>query len=129
MKISTQLMFDGAAEEAMNFYVALFPDSKVTSITRYGPGEQGREGTVKFAEFELMSVRYACIDSPIKHNFSFTPSFSIRVEFDDRAQFDAVCDGLTMGGDFLMPPANYTFSSWFAWVQDRFGVSWQLNLA
>lgn len=128
MKIATQLMFTGAAEDAMNLYVSLFPGSKIVSIDRYGKGEPGKEGSVKYAEFELAGTPFACIDSPIQHAFSFTPSMSIRVDLDDRAQFDAVCDQLTVGGQVLMPPANYTFSQWFAWVQDRFGVSWQLNL-
>src|SRR4051812_7424032 len=65
--VSTLLMFDGKAEEAMTLYVSLFRGSEVTCVERYGPGEQGREGSVRRAEFLLAGHRLACIDSPVKH--------------------------------------------------------------
>src|SRR5579884_3997410 len=80
--VTTQLMFEGQAEEAMNCYVSLFQGA-VTRIERYGPGEMGKEGSIKRAEFTLAGHRLACIDSPIKHNFSFTPSMSLFVDCQD----------------------------------------------
>ena len=68
-----------------------------------------------------------CIDSPIKHAFTFTPSFSLFVECESEAELDAAFARLSDGGSVLMPPGNYGFSTKFAWVNDRFGVSWQLN--
>jgi len=67
-------------------------------------------------------------DSPIPHAFTFTPSTSIFVECDTREQLDGAVEKLIDGGQALMPPGSYGFSTWFAWIQDRFGVSWQLNL-
>ncbi|QJW94470.1 VOC family protein [Frigoriglobus tundricola] len=126
--VATQLMFDGRAEEAMTLYVAVFNGS-VTSIEKYGAGERGPEGTVKRAEFTLGGHRLACIDSPIPHAFTFTPSASLFVECGDAAEFDAAFETLSAGGAVLMPPGNYSFSTKFVWLSDRFGVSWQLNLA
>ena len=123
------LMFTGRAAEAMAFYTSLFPGSAVAAVELYGPGEMGEEGTVKRARFTLAGRDYLCIDSPPVHAFTFTPSISIFVECADAAEFDAATGRLGEGGQFLMPPDNYGFSARFAWVNDRFGVSWQLNLA
>jgi predicted 3-demethylubiquinone-9 3-methyltransferase (glyoxalase superfamily) len=127
MQVVTQLMFTGAAEEAMTFYVSLFPGSRIVSIERYGPSEEGR-GSVKRALFELGGSKYAAIDSTVQHPFTFTPAMSIFVDCDTRQQLERAYEALSAGGSIFMPPASYGFSTWFAWVQDRFGVSWQLNL-
>ncbi len=87
-KITTFLMFDGNAEEAMNFYVALFRDSKIIHITRYGPNEAGAEGTVMHALFSLNGQEFMCIDSNVKHNFSFTPAISLYVVCDTEDEID-----------------------------------------
>ena len=125
---STFLMFDGKAEEAMNFYVSLFKDSEVLHVERYGPDQQGKDGTVKVARFQLGGHAMMCIDSPMKHAFTFTPSLSIFVDCEDEAELDHAFQELSEGGAALMPPGNYGFSQKFAWLNDRFGVSWQLNL-
>jgi len=121
-------MFEGRAEEAMRLYVALFPGSEITRIVKYGPGEQGKEGSVKRAEFSLAGHHLACIDSPIQHAFTFTPAVSLFVDCGSPEEFDRAFAELSAGGAVLMPPGNYGFSSQFTWINDRFGVSWQLNL-
>ena len=126
---STQLMFEGLAEEAMTFYLSLFPGSAVTSLERYGPGQQGKEGSIKRAEFRLGSHALACIDSPVPHAFTFTPSISLFVECESLEELERLFQALGVGGKTLMPLDNYGFSQRFGWVADRFGVSWQLNLA
>ena len=122
------LMFDGVAEEAMTFYVSLLKGSVVSNVERYGPGEQGIEGSIKIADFILGGQRFRCIDSPIKHAFSFTPAMSIFVDCEDEAELDEAFKELSAGGEVLMPVGDYGFSAKFGWVNDRFGVSWQLNL-
>jgi predicted 3-demethylubiquinone-9 3-methyltransferase (glyoxalase superfamily) len=97
-------------------------------LERYGPGEHGAEGSVKRAEFTVAGHRLACIDSPIKHGFTFTPSMSLFVECENEAEMDAAFARLSQGGAVLMPPGNYGFSTKFVWLNDRFGASWQLNL-
>jgi predicted 3-demethylubiquinone-9 3-methyltransferase (glyoxalase superfamily) len=125
--VCTHLMFEGSAEEAMTFYVSLFPDSGVTRIDRYGAGEA--EGKVRMATFTLAGRPFICIDSPVKHNFTFTPSMSVFVDFATAEELDAAFDKLSAGGSIFMPLDNYGFSERFGWLQDRFGVSWQLNLS
>ena len=128
-KVTTHLMFDGVAEEAMNFYVSLFGGSEIIQVERYGPGEQGAEGTVKRATFTLGGQEFICIDSPVKHDFTFTPSISLFVDCESEAEIEKVFSRLSAGGLVLMPLDNYGFSTKFGWVKDRFGPSWQLNLS
>lgn len=122
------LMFAGRCEAAMTLYVALIPDSRILDIRRYGPGEAGSEGSVMVASFALGDLTVMCSDSPVQHAFDFTPSSSLFVTCESREQLDELAEKLSEGGKALMPLDNYGFSRRFAWVQDRFGVSWQLNL-
>ena len=126
--ISPFLMFTGKAEEAMDFYITLFPGARIEKIERWGPGEPGAEGSVKLATFSLHGQSVMCNDSPPVHDFTFTPSFSFFVSCAGEEEFESYCNALSSEGKFLMPPDNYGFSTRFAWVQDRFGISWQLNL-
>ena len=119
---------EGNAEEAMNFYTSIFEDSRITSIVRYGANQAGPEGTVLQATFTLNGQEFMCIDSHVKHQFSFTPSFSSFVTCSSEEELDHLYEKLIEGGQALMPLNNYGFSKKFGWVNDRFGVSWQLNL-
>ncbi|MEU9992049.1 VOC family protein [Streptomyces sp. NPDC048045] len=127
-KITTFLMFEGNAEEAMTFYVSLFDDAEIVSITRYGSDGPGEEGSVQHATFSLAGGHYMCIDSPAKHGFTFTPAISLFVQCDNEAEIDRLYTALVDRGTELMPLGEYGFSPRFGWVNDRFGVSWQLNL-
>lgn len=129
MQTTPFLMFTGEAEAAMRFYCSVVPNSSFEIFERYPAAEGGAVGPVKHAFFNLAGTRYRCTDSPVKHNFNFTPSFSIFLDTDDRAQFDAIVAALGAEAKTLIPPANYGFSTWFTWFEDRFGVSWQVNLA
>ncbi len=123
------LMFqDGNAEEAMNFYVSLFPGSTVTDVARYGPGGPGAEGTILKAAFTLAGQTVLCIDSFVRHDFTFTPAFSFFVDCESEDDVRRLSSALAEGGQVLMPLDNYGFSRLFTWVGDRYGVSWQLNL-
>jgi predicted 3-demethylubiquinone-9 3-methyltransferase (glyoxalase superfamily) len=127
-KIRTFLMFEGQAEQAMNFYLSLFKNTRIVDIARYGPGEPGAEGSVMLAVFSLDGQEFMCIDSPAKHAFAFTPSMSLFVSCETAAEVDALFAKLSDGGQVMMPLDKYPFSDRFAWVSDRFGVSWQLML-
>jgi predicted 3-demethylubiquinone-9 3-methyltransferase (glyoxalase superfamily) len=127
-KITTFLMFqDGNAEEAMNFYISLFDNSEIVNITRYGANEDGKEGTVMHAIFSLNGQEYMCIDSNVKHAFTFTPAISLYVKCDTEEEIDKVFEKLSEGGKILMPLGSYPFSEKFGWVNDKYGVSWQLD--
>lgn len=128
-KVQPFLMFHGKAEEAMNFYVSLFPGGEVLEVTRYGADQAGAEGWVMRARFSIGSQTILCIDSPVKHDFTFTPAFSLFVECESEEELQRLYSSLAEGGVALMPLNNYGFSRQFGWVNDRYGVSWQLNLA
>jgi predicted 3-demethylubiquinone-9 3-methyltransferase (glyoxalase superfamily) len=127
-KITTFLMFEGRAEEALTFYMSLFEDAEIIDISRYGADGPGKEGTVEHATFALAGQRFMCIDSYVNHAFGFTPAVSLFVECETEAELDRLYTALAAEGAELMPLGSYGFSARFGWVNDRFGVSWQLNL-
>jgi predicted 3-demethylubiquinone-9 3-methyltransferase (glyoxalase superfamily) len=123
------LMFEGSAEQAMNLYVSVFPGAAILEVARYGAGEPGAEGSVRLARFSVAGQSVMCIDSPAKHAFTFTPASSLFVECESEDEIDRIAAALGDGGAVLMPLADYGFSRRFTWLNDRFGVSWQLNLS
>ena len=127
-KTTTLLMFDGKAEEDMNFYISLFNNSGIISLNKYQAGEPGAEGTVKHAAFTLNGTQYMCIDSNVKQNFTFSPAMSIYVNCDTETEIDRLFGQLSKDGKVYMPLAPYPFSKKFAWVEDRYRASWQLGL-
>jgi predicted 3-demethylubiquinone-9 3-methyltransferase (glyoxalase superfamily) len=133
-KTITSLMFVGdqcgKAEEAMNFYTSLLKNSEVKNILYYTKGEQGgKDGTVKHATFTLAGQEYMASDSSLEHKFSFTPSISIYVNCESDEEVEILFKKLSESDSAFMPLNNYGFSKKFAWLKDRYGVSWQLNLA
>ena len=123
------LMFQGGvAVEAMNFYTSVIEDAEITSIVRYGANEGGDEGKVMQATFSIKGQEFMCIDSNLNHEFDFTPSFSIFLTCDTEEEIDRLYEKLLEGGHPLMPIGDYGFSKKFGWLNDRFGVSWQINL-
>lgn len=114
-KISPCLWFNGVAEEAANFYVALFGDGKITSISHYGPGMPLPEGTVLVVEFTLFGDTYQALNAG--DEFPFTEAISLSVSAKDQAEVDRLWDGLISGGG---EPSQC------GWLKDRFGVSWQV---
>lgn len=122
------LLFQGHADEAIHFYVSLFPGSEVLDITRYAAGDPGPEGTISKASFTIAGQKVMCTDSWIKHDFTFNPAVSFFVTCDSEDELRRLLAALSDHGKTLMPLDNYGFSRLFAWVSDRFGVSWQLNL-
>lgn len=123
------LMFQGGvADEAISFYLSLFDDGRLIDVTRHGPEGPGPEGTIQLARFALAGQEFLASDSFVTHGFSFTPSFSVWVETGSAEEIDRLFAALGEGGGELMPLGDYGFSARFGWVNDRFGVSWQLNL-
>ena len=132
-KTSTFLLFVGEqcgkAEEAMRFYTSLFRNSEVKSLKRYEKGETGGpDGALKLGIFTMAGQQYMVSDNDLAHKFSFNPSISIFVTCESEQEMKELLKQLTEGGSTLMPADNYGFSRRFAWVSDRYGVSWQLNL-
>ncbi|MBX0352123.1 VOC family protein [Bacillus toyonensis] len=127
-KITTFLMFEGKAEEAMNFYTSLFDQSEIVSISRYDENGPGKEGTVIHATFTLNGQEFMCIDSYVNHNFTFTPAMSLYVTCETEEEIETVFHKLAQDGAILMPLGAYPFSKKFGWLNDKYGVSWQLTL-
>ena len=125
----TQLMFQGTAEEAVALYAEVFPDCEVSGQQRWAAGEPGKEGAFKLASLRLAGHEIRIFDSPTPHAFDFTPSVSLFVECESEEELDTAFERLAAGGQVFMPVGSYGFSRRFGWAQDRFGVSWQLNLA
>lgn len=127
-QVTPFLMYQGKnAEEALSSYVELIPDSRIVNLERYGPDGPGPEGTVAAGEALIGGLTVRFFDSYVEHGFGFTPALSLFVTCADAAEVDRLAGALGEGGGVLMPPGDYGFSPWFAWVNDRFGVSWQLN--
>jgi predicted 3-demethylubiquinone-9 3-methyltransferase (glyoxalase superfamily) len=127
-KITPFLMFEGHAEAALNLYLNLIPGAELKRMDRYGPGEPGKEGQISRALVVLAGQEFMAFDSPVHHAFSFTPSISLFVDCADEAEIETLFSALSESGEVRMPLDNYGFSLRFGWVDDRFGVSWQLNL-
>lgn len=127
-QITTFLTFqENNSEQAMNFYVGLFENSKIIDIQRYDKAGPGKEGSVMKAIFELNGKQFICSDSFVKHQWNFTPAISNWVECENDKQLETLFKKLSAGGTVMMPLDNYGFSKKFAWVADQFGISWQLN--
>jgi predicted 3-demethylubiquinone-9 3-methyltransferase (glyoxalase superfamily) len=127
--ITPFLMFEGDAEAAMNFYVSLFADARIETITRYDANGPGKPGSVMVAAMILNGQKLMCIDSTVKHNFTFTPAISLFVECDGSEEVERLFQKLSEGGKVLMPLDAYPFAKRFGWANDRFGVSWQVRFA
>jgi predicted 3-demethylubiquinone-9 3-methyltransferase (glyoxalase superfamily) len=119
-KISPALMFHGRiahkAEEAMRFYTSIFPESAIVRVDRWGAGEPGREGTVKYATFRVLGHELKAMDSPVDHAFGVTSAISFVVHCDTQGEIDHLWSRLTDGGK----------ESQCGWLEDRYGVAWQI---
>jgi len=113
-KITPFLWFDGNAEEAMNFYVSLFKNSKVGKVTRYGEAGPGPKGSVMSATFQLEGQDFYALNGGPQ--VKFTPAISFFVNCEAQEEVDALWEKLSAGGR----------KDRCGWLQDRFGVSWQI---
>ena len=128
-EIRTFLTFQGGvATAALDLYREVFDDFELLAVDYYGGGDVGPQGTVKVARFLMAGSDFSCADSPIDHEWGFTPAVSLWIECDNEDELQRLFVRLGDGGNVYMPLDNYGFSKRFGWVGDRFGVTWQLNL-
>jgi predicted 3-demethylubiquinone-9 3-methyltransferase (glyoxalase superfamily) len=118
------LMFEGRAREAVDLYTAAFPDATVEELELRGEGEDGPAGMVRPARLAIQEQPLRLFDSPMPHAFTFTPA----VTCSDADDVDRIAGLLSEGGAVLIPLGDYPFSRRCSWVNDRFGVSWQIGL-
>jgi predicted 3-demethylubiquinone-9 3-methyltransferase (glyoxalase superfamily) len=113
-KITPFLWFDGKAEEAMNFYVSIFKNSKVGRVTRYGDAGPGPKGTVMSATFQLEGQEFFALNGGPQ--FQFTPAISFFVNCETQQEVDDLWEKLSAGGE----------KNRCGWLRDKYGLSWQI---
>ena len=115
-KITPFLWFDSQAEEAANFYVSLFPNSRIVSVHRYPDGAPMPAGTAMLVVFELDGVQFEAMNAG--PHFKFNEAISFMIDCADQAEVDHYWDGLLAGGG---EPSQC------GWLKDRYGLSWQVT--
>jgi predicted 3-demethylubiquinone-9 3-methyltransferase (glyoxalase superfamily) len=113
-KITPFLWFDGNAEEAANFYVSIFKNSKIGKISRYGDAGPGPKGSVMSVTFQLEGQEFFALNGGPQ--FKFTPAISLFVNCETQQEVDELWDKLSAGGR----------TDRCGWLQDKFGLSWQI---
>jgi len=113
-KVTPFLWFDGKAEEAANFYVSIFPGSKIVSATRYGDAGPGPKGSVMTVVFELNGQQFIALNGGPQ--FKFTEAVSFSVDCKTQEEVDAFWQKLSAGGE--EGPCG--------WLKDKYGLSWQI---
>lgn len=113
-KITPFLWFDDKAEEAVTFYTAIFKNSKIGSVTRYGEGGPGPKGTVMSATFQLDGQDFIALNGG--PHFTFSPAISFFVNCEAQEEVDALWEKLSAGGE----------QQRCGWVKDKYGLSWQI---
>lgn len=128
-KIVPHLWFDKQAVEAAKFYCSVFRNSEIASVTKLHDTPSGDCDLVSFrlSGYEIMAIS-AGPDFQLNPSISFILNFDPSKDKDARQNLDNLWSELSAGGKVLMEIGEYPFSKWYGWVQDRFGVSWQLML-
>lgn len=123
-KITPHLWFDKQAREAAEFYVSLFPGSKITNVTTLSDTPSGDCDVVSF---DLAGQPFMAISAgPL---FKFNPSVSFHIKCGTKEEVDAIWEQLSPGGKVLMPLDAYPFSARYGWLEDKYGLSWQVIYA
>jgi len=113
-EITPFLWFDGKAEEAANFYVSIFKNSRILSVSRYGDGGPGPKGAVMTAAFELDGQKFVALNGGPQ--FAFSPAISFMVNCETQQEVDDLWEKLSAGGKEVQ----------CGWLQDKYGLSWQV---
>lgn len=113
-KITPFLWFDANAEEAVNFYASVFPDSKINTMSRYPEGSNGPAGEVMVASFELFGQTFTALNGG--PHFTFNQAVSFVVSCDTQEEIDRYWAALSDGGEEIQ----------CGWIKDRFGLPWQI---
>ncbi|WP_408006458.1 VOC family protein [Pseudalkalibacillus sp. A8] len=113
-KITPNLWFDHQAEEAANFYVSIFKDSKIVNVTRYGEAGPGPEGSVLTVTFDIEGQSFVALNGG--PHFTFSPAISFLVDCETQDEVDGLWDKLSIGGE----------KEQCGWLRDKYGVSWQI---
>ncbi len=124
-KIHPCLWFDGRAEEAAGFYASVFRNSRILRTARFGEAGPGPKGSVLTVEFQLEGTDFVALNGG--PGVAFTPAVSFHVGMETRDEVDDLWGRLSERGRILMDLGSYPFSERYGWIEDSFGLSWQLN--
>lgn len=114
------------AREALAFYEATFPSYSLEPIQQHAEPHQD---LVMLATFSVKGQAVMKSDSFVEHEWGISPGISLFIDAASEDELNDLANALCAGGQVHMPAGNYGFSTMFAWVEDCFGVNWQLNLA
>ena len=120
------ITLEGQAQLALDLYAEVFPDFALHALTHHAAPH---DDLIMTAMFEVKGQAMMISDSFISHQWSITPGISFFIDLEGEAELNRLAAALAEGGLVHMPAGDYGFSTLFAWVQDRFGVNWQLNVA
>lgn len=127
-KVTPFLMFNNEAEEAIELYTSVFEDSEVVSMVKYDEFGSGEAGAVQHAIIRLKDQIIMAIDNSNGTEIPMNPSISLFVTVDNVMEMERLYSGLKSGGAILMAKTELGPYREFAWIQDRFGVNFQLAL-
>ena len=126
-KIYPCLWFDDQAVEAAEFYTSLFQGSSIDKVMYYMDDEHKPKGSVLTVDFTLAGERFMALNGGPE--FIFSPATSLFVDCETIEELEKIWQALSVEGTALMPLQSYPFSEYYGWIQDKYGLSWQLNLA
>ena len=116
----------GQAKEALDFYQAVFPSFELVSLRHHS---KPHNNLIMLAVFSVDGQEVMITDSFIAHEWKINPGISFFIDLHQDEELHKLAEQLGTNGNFHMPPGEYGFSKLFAWVEDQFGVNWQLNIA
>jgi predicted 3-demethylubiquinone-9 3-methyltransferase (glyoxalase superfamily) len=120
------LTFHGNAEEALNYYAANLPGTKIETLTRFEEGQRGDTGKVMAGILSLFGQHIQFMDMEQAYDCPpFTWSTSFLVMCNDASEFDSLFDALAQGGTVMMKEDDFLQFRKVAWVTDKFGITWQ----
>ena len=113
------------AQEALDFYSSVFPSFSLISLNHHA---EPHHELVMLGIFSIKGQEIMISDSFVSHEWGISPGISFFLDLDDKDELDTILKSLEEQGKIHMPANDYGFSKRFAWVEDKFGVNWQLNV-
>ena len=120
------ITMQGQAKDVLDFYQAVFPSFEMISLQHHS---EPHRNLIMLAVFSVDEQEIMISDSFITHDWEINPGISFFINLDQEEQLHELAEQLGANGNFHMPPGDYGFSKLFAWVEDQFGVNWQLNIS
>ena len=118
------ITLEGEAMDALEFYKSIFPNFSIDSIKYH---QEPYENLIMLAKFVIDEQEVLISDSYVNHDWGITPGISFFINANSEKELRNLETKLSENGKVYMPAGNYGFSKYFSWVEDRFGINWQIN--